>query len=134
MPYYEKDIKPHYGRRLSTSSFTETKAKKLSPGDNVVLVNANSISSEVGEFVSVRIVSDDVAKVLVKTKSCRLKPDSMTDNKNPSTLLWCGATLDEERYRDPNYPNFELRRQKTFKAEKQTIFSNTLKRVEWRGK
>jgi hypothetical protein len=127
--YYEVDgYSAHGGPKMGEPLPTVLKERRLSLGETVVLVDSHSVySEESGGSVVVKVLSSNEAKILVKTTDANFKPGLVKDEDKPNAT-WFGPSF------WPENSIVRVRRQKTFRVSKETIFSNGTKRVEWRLK
>jgi hypothetical protein len=122
-PYFEihgdpSGDKPIIGRKLPQS---ENCGKALI-GENIVLSSSKNWPYV---DVSVRIISDNKAKVTVVTNDFPDRPVLIEKIKNE---VYCGAQSDKI-----NIPAKKVKRE-TFIVDKRSIFSDSQTWVEWRSK
>jgi len=131
-PYFEVDGRPDQSPPVIGIPLPEiVKERKMSPGEEVILIKPHSIwSGDSGSEVLVKILSDKKAIVRVKTDDSYLEPSKYLDKDKPEAL-WFGGNYAKK---SPFNPESSVRKlkQKTFKVDSKTIFTNSPKRVEWR--
>lgn len=79
--------------------------------------------------ITVKILSDEKARVSVKTRDNCFYPSSTDDN---SEGTWYGGMYEPGPDTVSHDPSKRVRRQKTLISSRKTIFTSTLKRIEWR--
>lgn len=137
-PYFEVDGNSAQGCPVNGLPLPKYfRERKLFPGEEVILLERNSIYTELSKgSVSARIVSDNTANVLVKTGNCNYIPGVVKDKEKGT--FWYGSILwpcsQETEHRTKPYFHRRIRRQKTFRTKEQTIFTSGTKRIEWREK